>query len=246
MNNTDCQEILELIPAYAIGATDAEETALVETNLAYCPDAEAELALYNDVISDVLLMPEKLVTPPPALEQKIMAAAIPKPRRSVSIRGWRVAAVIAILWAIGFTIWGLQQASERMDTEDELAAAEARNEALQALLQGSDNEVVLTANVENEFSARLRWNNEEDIGLLETNNLPPVSEDETYQAWILAGDSAVSLGAFEIDENGDALVIVDLPFDIEPFQSIGVSVEPLGGSETPTTTPLLIGRLSED
>ena len=41
---TDCIEIHDLIPAYCLGATDPDETKLVEAHLGACPNAAAEVA----------------------------------------------------------------------------------------------------------------------------------------------------------------------------------------------------------
>ncbi len=46
-HNTICERLRELIPAYSLGATDAEETEFVKVHLADCPEAAAELAEYT-------------------------------------------------------------------------------------------------------------------------------------------------------------------------------------------------------
>src|SRR5689334_11703164 len=70
--STDCQKVLELIPAYAIGATDPEETRFVERHLNDCPEAAAELQLYSELHDD-LLFEAPLVAAPSRLTAKITA-----------------------------------------------------------------------------------------------------------------------------------------------------------------------------
>ncbi|MEO1166538.1 MAG: zf-HC2 domain-containing protein [Chloroflexota bacterium] len=45
-----CEEVMTLIEAYAIGATDVEETQFVEEHLADCPKAVAALVTYRDIV----------------------------------------------------------------------------------------------------------------------------------------------------------------------------------------------------
>ncbi len=56
--NKHCDEIRELLAAYSMGATDPEETALVERHLPDCPDAIAELSEYLALNEAMLYLPE--------------------------------------------------------------------------------------------------------------------------------------------------------------------------------------------
>lgn len=52
--NLPCEEVEDLIPAYAIGALDPEEMAAVNARLAACPVATAELATYSKLADRLL------------------------------------------------------------------------------------------------------------------------------------------------------------------------------------------------
>lgn len=73
-NQTDCETLAELLPAYSIGATDAEETALVERLLKVCPEAAAELESYAS-LAQAMHYTAPRVQPPASLHDKLMAAA---------------------------------------------------------------------------------------------------------------------------------------------------------------------------
>lgn len=49
-----CDDVIALIPAYSIGATDPEEAAAVNTHLASCPTAPANLAQYSKIAEALL------------------------------------------------------------------------------------------------------------------------------------------------------------------------------------------------
>src|SRR3954468_12112458 len=91
-----CDVIQELIPDYAFGLTDAEETRLVESNLAYCPDAAAQLADFQR-LQDELRLTVPQIDPPMRLREKLMTATttpviVPKSGRRQLPVAWLVAA----------------------------------------------------------------------------------------------------------------------------------------------------------
>jgi len=69
-------------------------------------------------------------------------------------------------------------------------------------------------------------------------NLPPPEADQTYQAWLIVGDTPISAGTFAVDATGRALLTLPNP-PAAAFDAFGVSLEPAGGSETPTEIVLL-------
>ncbi len=69
-------------------------------------------------------------------------------------------------------------------------------------------------------------------------NLPPPEADQTYQAWLIVGETPISAGTFAVDPSGRALVTLANP-PAAAFDAFGVSLEPAGGSETPTEIVLL-------
>ncbi len=69
----DCETLRALIPAYSVGATDPEETALVEQLLPLCPEGAAELDEYL-ALSQAMLYSAPAAKPPAHLHDKLMAA----------------------------------------------------------------------------------------------------------------------------------------------------------------------------
>lgn len=74
---------------------------------------------------------------------------------------------------------------------------------------------------------------------LRVANLPPLDTSETYQAWVIVGETPHSAGTFSVDESGLGTHIIpgDLPTS---FDAVGVSIEPAGGSETPTPGNIIL------
>jgi anti-sigma-K factor RskA len=65
---------------------------------------------------------------------------------------------------------------------------------------------------------------------------PP--EGHTYQAWQIVDGAPVSVGVLDTHAGQVAFTA-----DLAAASAIALSVEPLGGSQTPTTTPILVTEL---
>src|SRR5205085_10103581 len=59
---------------------------------------------------------------------------------------------------------------------------------------------------------------------------------KTYEAWVLAGKKAARAGEFQA---GHGCVPVFLARRVPPGSRVAVTVEPAGGSDQPTTTPII-------
>jgi hypothetical protein len=75
--------------------------------------------------------------------------------------------------------------------------------------------------------------------------LAALPSGKVYQAWTLAkgGKAVVPSITFSPAADG-GVAIVSLPVDASGLAAVAVSVEPVGGSKTPTTTPTFVRKLS--
>ncbi len=77
---------------------------------------------------------------------------------------------------------------------------------------------------------------QENAVVLVGDSLEPVPSDETYQVWLVSDGNFTSLGTFEPDADGSMEMRGD---GIDPTGStIGITVEPIGGSAQPTSPPV--------
>ena len=80
-----------------------------------------------------------------------------------------------------------------------------------------------------------------DRAILVLHGLPPLPADQTYQLWLIPAQGAPApaglLRIATVDPNGQQ---VNLPDSALTYQAIGVSIEPLGGSETPTAGNIVL------
>lgn len=76
-------------------------------------------------------------------------------------------------------------------------------------------------------------------------HLDPVPEYKTYELWVLPsnGHDPMPAGTFKPDASGNASVVMpDLPKGI-PAAGFGVTIEDDGGSKTPTSPVVLVGKV---
>ena len=68
--------------------------------------------------------------------------------------------------------------------------------------------------------------------VLSGDDLPTLTAAETYQLWFVDGESVTSVGLFRPDDDGRVEAVFE---DLDPRDVlVGVTVEPAGGSESPT------------
>jgi anti-sigma-K factor RskA len=81
--------------------------------------------------------------------------------------------------------------------------------------------------------------------VLVLHDLPPLADNQDYQLWIRRPEGEIlSAGVIEVPDAAAALIDVDLRPEHDKLVGVGVSVEPKGGSLTPTTI-ILFGLLND-
>jgi anti-sigma-K factor RskA len=71
-------------------------------------------------------------------------------------------------------------------------------------------------------------------GILVIAGLASLEPGKTYQVWLINASVPVSAGLLTVDANGQGVFILTADSAIGSFNSLGISIEPEGGSEQPT------------
>lgn len=239
-----CEELQPQLAAYALGEAEAEPAML--EHLANCPNCQRDLRAYLQV-AQVLPYDAPEVAPPAALRQRILAAATPPPRPAPARRPRRIQAgwaafACALALVVALLGWNIS-------LRNELAAQEtliARSGQSWQLLIGLMNDPLVHWYTVSGDSARGHfWTTPSgQVGCLIAQNLPALAGDQTYQVWLERDREALSGGTFEEREGGGWIMIKeDQP--LENYSAVRVTVEPRGGSATPTGRQVLYGKLVE-
>lgn len=200
--SSDTYELDDLLGAYALDALDGVERRRVEDYLEVSPRAAAEVRAHREVATMLAFTgmeaPDDLwnriadeigeQAPPPGPElAKVMAMEDhPRRRRISSVAPWIMTAAAAAV--IGFVAIGLAD------------RADAPNEPLSGAVEVAlaDRDSVKTTLVSEVSDATADAVIDQDgHGFVLGSNLPPLSENQTYQLWGVVEDGQViSLGIF--------------------------------------------------
>jgi len=185
-------QILELLPLLALDALEGVELGEVEAHLASCDICSAELALHQSVTAtftadgpaDVALwdrISKEIGDISESGEVVSLDAARPE-RRSAGIWFASIAAVVALVFA-GLALVQRMTINELSGPDGVLAAAETASNQPGSIVAdfetegGSVAQVVLTQDGEG--------------FVLPTETLDPLSDDRTYQLWVITPDEQV-------------------------------------------------------
>lgn len=229
MNETSHPELIDLLPAYALGTLDEAEIAQVSAHLATCPDCQEEVAAFEEV-TGVLATAVPIVNPPANLKNRVMAqtkADTSQPSLTASLKQqwqnlwqrplWQpvlaVACFLVILLGALF-IW--QQTRTTITDQFVLTPTEINPEAEGLIQVASTGEATLTI-----------------------TNLPPLGAEQQYQLWLIHDGQRDSGAVFSVDEDGFVQVTIDAQRPLTEYGAFGITIEPAGGSPGPTGNRVL-------
>lgn len=229
----NCADLRDLIPAYCLGALDAEERQRVERELPACPELAAEVARY-EALAQHLLHSVPPAAPPPELRAALLRAAAPR-RRALA---WPLAAAALLLALVTTNLLWFSEVSR-------LRAVHPADRTQPLFLGGGVPErLELAAPDASASTANLVWvagpGGDTWVAWLVARQFPPLVEGQVYQVWLTrAGEAPRSAGLFTVDEAGSGALVFEIAEPIESFNRVGVTAEPAGGSPGPTSAPIV-------
>ena len=227
-------EIHALSGAYAVNALDDVERAAFERHLADCEVCAAEVAGLRETAAK--LADAVATAPPPALRERILAQAattrplppVVGPRRRTPRRSFLVAAAAAAVIAVG----GGVALTQPWNDEPQLSAS-------QQVMQAADTQQV-SAPVQGGGQVTVYRSAKLHEAVLKADGMPPAPSGHVYQVWFQnSAGSMISAGLMPAGK--DQMLLAG---DARTAQAVGVTVEPEGGSESPTTTPVALVELA--
>ena len=256
MNNERFEDLKD---AYVLGALPEEERLSFEEYLVAHPERQAEIDDLGAVAGLLAFSPQEQV-PSPELRSRVMemveAEAQPRrvARRSVSARIGDYLSVrslalgAAALLVIGLLSWNVLLQGQVEDLQGRVQDAQGQVQDLQAQVEDARDrqQIRQSPTIELEGSwadqganAEVASINENQV-ILVARNMPSVPEDRTCQIWVISDDVPKPSGLFQPDGNMTATPITN---SITKADVIAVTVEPAGGSEQPTSDPVLLAEL---
>jgi anti-sigma-K factor RskA len=252
MNNERFEDLKD---AYVLDALPEEERRNFEEFLATHPERQAEIDELGAVAGLLAFSPEEQ-EPTLELRERIMevveAEAAPRSERRVSVLA-RLAGYIgarglafgaAALLIVGLLSWNLLLQGQVDDLQGQVQSSQGQVDNLQAQVQDAQAQQTQTVQLSGTWTGQGAdaevASISEDTIVLVADNLPQVPEGQTCQIWVIKGDVPKSGGLFQ---PGATETAAPITAPIKKGDTIAVTIEPAGGSEQPTTDPVLSAKL---
>jgi len=239
-------EVHSLTGAYVCHALEPAEREAFERHLAQCPVCVQEVAELQETAA--VLASAAAETPPARLKAAVdariavtrqippiiagagagdTAAARPR-RRWFTALGWGLAAGLAVVVAV----LGVRL----NDQQNQIDQANQRSTAITTLLSAPDvhaNSVSVTTG----GNGRVLVSRSRDEAAITVSGLTKLPPGRAYQLWMMGPSGARSGGLVPVGSEAYDSV---LAHGLGDAQTIGLTVEPSGGSAQPTTTPVMV------
>ena len=223
---------------YALDALDGDLLERFEAFLATHPETRAEVDEFRATAAALADLPA--AEPPAGLRDRVLAEVAGTrqdapvvdlaARRNRRGRTWlSIAAAILLIAAIGGLV-GRAVAGPSAST-NQLADVLGRPDARVVSLAGAPAS-----------GAKVVWSASAGAAVFVANRVDAVPGTRTYELWQLHGGRATRVGLFRPDSHGR--VRSTFTVDLAGADGVGVTVEPDGGSDTPTLPVVLSGALS--
>lgn len=247
---TSDKELGNLSGSYALNGLDAADLAEFETHLQQSQATRDEVTELTDT-AVLLGLAVEPVQPSAGLKASIMdqldahpqlpvaaasSAAFASPAGRKAQARWftrpvtalaAVAAAIALFVGGGVVTTSLAQNSFAQQQADQLAAINSADDAQRASVDLADG-----------GTATLVWSNTLLSSALIVDGLAPLPADRTYELWYINDAGARPAGTFGVAGSGSTWRVLD--GTMKAGDTVGVTVEPRGGSDAPTTDPVVV------
>ena len=250
------EEASELLPALALNAVEGDERSAAEEHVAGCPHCQSELDWLIDVAGAVGTTVEPLPddlwskissrlyedrgqheTPSMPLAKEVgIVAPAHRQRPSRRPRAQLMPIVVGVAAVIVAVLtFQIVRADEHASSLQRALNASARNEVAAAL--ATPGRVLVSLNGASHERLAQFVMLPDGRGYLVSSKLPTLDAGETYQLWGVIDGKSISIGLMGRSPSSIAFTVSGPP---QPSE-LAVTVEPSGGTATPTSPILAAG-----
>ncbi|MGV9776508.1 anti-sigma factor [Streptosporangium sp. NPDC003464] len=243
------EDLHTLSGAYALHALPEREVALFEDHMARCEACAIEVRGLSETAARLAVAAAE--APPATLRARVMAqiaevrqepplpaaGAGPRPREVIRLESrpaWRGRGAVALVAvasaaAVALGVVAVDARRER-DTLRQIvavmAAPDARTVRRPVSSGGTGTTVMSPSEGKMVFTA---------------TGLPPLPASRVYQLWLMGPDGVRPAGLLERAAGGAMAPVTATP--LRGDDRVGLTVEPVGGSDRPTTAPIMLAEL---
>jgi len=252
---TGHEQFAEDLTLYALGSLEGDAVDVVERHLEECAACRQELARLEGEMA-LLALTTAGPSPPQRARQRLLKAIGREPRSLRTVltrrRWWTLAPLFAslVLAVFGILLW--RENVRQRDRIEALRADAASNQAtfeeakhLLALLTDPSamHVTLVAAQSKPQPAGKAIYMPGNGALVFMASNLAPLRPAKTYELWLMPmhGEKPVPAATFKPDPHGNAMVMMPpMTAGIEA-RTFAVTIEPEGGSATPTMPMVLAG-----
>jgi hypothetical protein len=243
-----------MLEAYALGAVPPEEGAHIEEHLADCLACWEHLS-ESQRTAALLALAVPLEEPCESLRQRIIAQARreSEPAIETTPRRWglprfaAVGATAVVLAAVGALSWSLVHLHNDYDDIQQQTTLTGQQVSLTRNIVGLlmrpdvERQAMVTSGIAAGATAYYMWTRDGKLGAIVCHGLPDPPEGKVYQVWLSYDQGTMDGGTFTAwQEQCQHVVSLEGSWPA----AVGVSVEPEGGSASPSGEMLISASLS--
>jgi|SRR5579864_7676652 len=244
-----CEEFVDLAAAVALDAADDDDARRVEDHARTCRRCRAWLDEFRTTAA-AMGAAVPLVEPPASLRARVLESVRQEPRPLPFARRPRfslawLAAAASFIIAIGALAWVAMLQVEISNLQNSIQVASDRAARFDRVVNvlASDKlsvKPLQPAVAPPSSSGYVFLDPNSGTGMLMCHDLPPVEQGHAYQVWFVRGNDRISAGMLWPDRSGDGYTMIQVPADLQSFDSIGLTDEPgPTGSPWPTTARVM-------
>jgi anti-sigma-K factor RskA len=245
----DRNELLDLIPAYALEALETDEKLQVEALLKTDAEARQILAEYQDITQNLILatparrapaylqddLRKRLAANRPAqaaVSPSRPEAGTPKRNQRRLTTVWMPLLAAAAVITLIFGVLYLVNRGNNLNPAENL---------YNQIIAMADHKTMHIPGGNGNPSGDMVATPDGSQAVLRVSNMPALQSDHTFQLWLIDDSGAHSGGLFAfLQPDSTYYVSVPLQKSVLDYKAFGVSVEPNGGSPEPSTTPIVV------
>lgn len=263
MKPNNQEPIEDLFAFYALGTLSDDERELVEAYIESNPEAQKQLREMIETASALAYLPQP-IRPRDWVAESLMHRIQAPAQRAESdpiaerrFKGWFVRsrvstaiALLSLLIAITGASWAITRNAQIVEITAEIAELERiideQNEVIARITSPGVQTVEVVATEDGlQAGGRLFSDPEASSGALVVWGLTPLSPEESYQIWLIVDENPISAGLLSIEDQGRSAHLVEAGSALQAFDAIGISIEPLGGSDLPIGPIVMFGGFTE-
>ena len=241
-----------LAGAYALDALDDAERDRFERHLRRCPACEREVRGFAATAAALAMA--AAAEPPPRLRDRVLAATAvtrqspPDVARRGAARAATRPGVTRSPWVprVALAVGGAGLAAAaalgvvQVATQHQLDSALARNQEIATVLAAPDARIAAAPTSVGGTTVVVVSRAEQKL-VFTSAGLPALPPEKVYELWLLGPGTARPAGLLPPPSGGKTAPV--LASGVLADDKVGVTVEPVGGTSSPTTTPIVVMTL---